>query len=764
MIISKKQLVLLSIVGLLVFGGIFIFIVRQLTRTVPTLSIPAAEQCGDTICDSGEGNVSCAVDCPAVAIRSDQWTQVNGPFGGWITDLEQVGDTLLAGTSYTYNLGGNGLYKIAEDFSWSALGGSTDSIQDVAVDPTDPQEIMIVTTRGLYRTTDGGQTWADIDLAVMQFTAVSMSKANPDLIFVGAVTETGVTVFTSLDNGEQWQAVTPLPEVDWSVQPIWAGISDAQVNFITVIAPHPENDQLLLVGTNSALFASDDQGNSWRRSDATFHRSDILDIATNPETPDEAYVRVGVFEEETCLAVAGMTDQTAAAAIEFERCAGVYKTEDFGQSWMRLPVHYFDPSEGSVVISALDTNTVYAIFSRKIYQSTDRGRSWDEFFWTHDQPFIPNVGIEKLAVQSNGTTVIAGRQGLWSLANDEDQWEDKNKGFIGSEVVDIVRAADGVLYAGTYSQGVFKSVDGGMNWTFASLNLENPYLMLLATHPAEPQTIFATTNGGIYVSHDGAGTWERIAEQAFGNAEILPGIAHFHGIAIDWQNPQRLYVGGGGDQYTPTNGQGISISTDGGITWQQSVAGFETNVHVSKIIIDKNTADIVYATTQGPTEFQDKTDAGQGVYKSVDAGKTWVTINHGLETVETNTIASDPTNPAVLYLGTDDDGLYKSSNGGSDWSKVTSPALPSQYGVGDIVVDPENSQTVFMSTVDYFRLFLSRGLVGDHGVYISRDGGNTWSSFNEGLRHQGVFSLELDATKKILYAGTRGGGVYWRTY
>ena len=61
----------------------------------------------------------------------------------------------------------------------------------------------------------------------------------------------------------------------------------------------------------------------------------------------------------------------------------------------------------------------------------------------------------------------------------------------------------------------------------------------------------------------------------------------------------------------------------------------------------------------------------------------------------------------------------------------------------------------------YFRLAGDRGALGDFGIYKSTDGGTTWEDFNKGLQHPGVFSLELNPETRILYAGTRAGGVYW---
>ena len=189
--------------------------------------------------------------------------------------------------------------------------------------------------------------------------------------------------------------------------------------------------------------------------------------------------------------------------------------------------------------------------------------------------------------------------------------------------------------------------------------------------------------------------------------------------------------------------------------------GFVRDVHVSKLIIDPNNNEIFYATTQGATEYTDKVGDGAGVFKSTDRGNNWTQINNGLDSLETNVLVVDPNDSETLYLGTDDDGVYKSIDGGDSWKKLNVSSLSKSFGVGDIVVDPQNSDNIYIGTVDYFRLSGNRGVLGDFGIYKSTDGGTTWEEFNSGLKHLGVFSLELSAENRILYAGTRAGGVYW---
>ena len=768
----KKKVIIFSVllvILLLLAAGYFVFkkseekdqpLNNNLNLPEPLAQYLFARECGNAQCEFQEDSANCPADCSKAELSVDKWTQVNGPYGGLITDLEKVGNTLWAATSFTYELGGNGIFEITnKGLEWKDLGGTNKRVLDVAVDPNDTKNIAFVADAP-FISWNGGKSWQRIDLEADSYTSVAMSAANPSLIFAGAVLNGKELVFVSLDDGKNWTKTSFLPETEWSVKPIWASITDESKNFIKVIEPHPANENILFVGTNSALFKSDDKGLNWKRVDAAFHRTDILGIKINPQNPDEVYVRVGVFEDLICMEAAGKEENSD--NLEKEKCAGVYKSNDLGKTWQQLDAYYFDPSEGGVFIDDNNPDIAYAIFSRKIFKTEDGGKTWKDFFFTHDEPFIPNTGIERLAAGENSDEVfIAGRQGLFHTEDAGEHWHERNNGFIGSEVVDIIKASDGTLYAGTYSLGMFKSTDQGQSWTFSSYNLENSYIMLIAAHSIEPQTIFVTTNGGVYVSFNSGLTWERVAKDFFSDSELLPGISHFHGIAFDPKNSNRIYVGGGGDQYSP-NGVGISISEDGGKNWKQANVGFEKDAHVSKIIVDENNSSIVYITTQGPTNFAEKTGSGHGVFKSADYGNTWKKINSGLETAEINTIALNPNDSNIIYLGTDDDGIYKSADGGNSWKKLFISQLPKKYGVGDVIVDPRNSDVIYAATVDYFRLFTDRGFVGDHGIYKSADGGASWQSFNEALEHTGIFALELDKEKSILYAGTRGGGIYWR--
>ena len=140
-------------------------------------------------------------------------------------------------------------------------------------------------------------------------------------------------------------------------------------------------------------------------------------------------------------------------------------------------------------------------------------------------------------------------QGVYRTYDEGSSWIETNTGFVGSEVVDIATATDGTMYATTYNIGIFKSIDNGKNWGFASFGIKNWYGMQLAPHPIDQDVVFATFGGGVYKSENAGGSWEII-----GGADLCDdpepggGNCHYHGIIVETDSPYKVLVGSGGDQ------------------------------------------------------------------------------------------------------------------------------------------------------------------------------------------------------------------------
>jgi len=200
------------------------------------------------------------------------------------------------------------------------------------------------------------------------------------------------------------------------------------------------------------------------------------------------------------------------------------------------------------------------------------------------------------------------------------------------------------------------------------------------------------------------------------------------------------------EYYFGATGGGLWKTTDGGQNWHPVTDGQLTSSSIGAVAVCEANPDVVYLGT-GETELRGNVMQGDGVYKSVDGGKTWK--NMGLK--ETQSIAKiriHPTDCNTVWVAafgvhsapSPDRGVYKSSNGGETWKKVL--YRDPQSGAIDLNVDPGNPAVMYASLWEAWRKSwgMSSGGPGS-GLFKSTDFGETWKeiSRNPGLPQTGVF-------------------------
>ncbi|MCB9081549.1 MAG: glycosyl hydrolase [Lewinellaceae bacterium] len=258
-----------------------------------------------------------------------------------------------------------------------------------------------------------------------------------------------------------------------------------------------------------------------------------------------------------------------------------------------------------------------------------------------------------------------------------------------------------------------------LQWRFAG-PLKGGRVNAVVGIPTQPFTYFlGSTGGGVWKTEDAGTTWVNISDRDFQSGTI-------GAIAIAPNDPNIIYVGTGEHAVRGTmtsHGDGVYRSTDGGQTWQH--LGLVESRHIAAIAIHPSNPDIVYVAAQGAQYGRSTT---RGVYRSTDGGRHWQQILYIDELTGACDLSLDPNNPRVLYAGMWDhqrqpwymrsggkgSGLYKSTDGGDNWEKLTN-GLPRDLGKVGIAVSPARLGRIF-AIVE----------AEEGGVYRSDDAGKSW--------------------------------------
>jgi len=248
---------------------------------------------------------------------------------------------------------------------------------------------------------------------------------------------------------------------------------------------------------------------------------------------------------------------------------------------------------------------------------------------------------------------------------------------------------------------------------------------------------------GVYKSFDGGKSFTNMG---------LKDSRQIGRILIDPRNSDIVFVAAEGSVWGPGGDRGLYKTTDGGKTWKK-VLEISENTGVNNVLLDPRNPDIMYASSEQRRRHV-FTKIGGGpetaLYKSTDGGEKWGKMTKGLPTVDMGGIGMDisPVNPDVLYAiieaAEDGSGFFRSSDRGASWQKMSDHTAQGQY-YNEIFCDPKDVDIVYsMETVSK----------------VTNDAGKTWKSIGLNKRHVDDHAMWIDPddTKHFLIGGD--GGVY----
>ena len=638
-------------------------------------------------------------------------------------------------------------------------------VSGVAVKPTDSNTVIHGVIEGDLLFSSEGGSESDIALSLRgtdnyRFSAVAYAPSSPETAYSSSSGRREGSQDRRGDSAEVY--LSSDSGQNWNL----AGICGGCGVFHTIIVD-PSDKNLLYAATVTGVRRSSDGGATWSKNLLTRldgRESEVLGIALKPDS----------------------TGHMLAATSE----RGVFRSDDSGTTWVESNQGLETNMTHKVVYSTSEPNVVYLTTHNGVYRSEDGGRNWK-----HSSNGLVYEFVSAIAVDPrNADVAYVGTASELHLFHTEHEQEGLHRG-----------------------EGIYKTVDGGLNWFLSDRDIEESNLIVMTPHPKLPFEMwtaasagrggFVTTSAGgswlfsasdaahypmvfayshsfpsiqyltsLYPnsefirSDDGGETWQKLGErlrdgvsqQTRDSGLYNPNKAwrvHSHGLAVAPSDSNIVYVGtisdsAGREDYS-LSGAHIFRSKDGGETFTEVTNGFptETATSINSIVIHPTNPDIVYLMT---SSFE--SEKGIGIYKTVNGGTEWFSVNNGLDR-ETNDIQIDPIDPEILYAATAN-GIYKTVNGGNSWESKSDGLLEGVVGF------PERRQReVFdlaLNPLNPMVLYAA----GYMGVYKSKNGGDSWYLVNRYLpiyssRAESAFDhdrvLEIDASGKVIYAivGTR---------
>lgn len=626
-----------------------------------------------------------------------------------------------------------------------------------------PNEYWFAATGGgLWKSIDGGISWqpmTDGKVDTAAFGGVAVCEANPDIVY--AITgETqlrgnilpGNGVWKTSDGGKTW-----------------AKIGLANVHNFSRVRIHPKNCDTVLVGgfghygapnADRGVYRTTDGGKNWTKTLYRDEKSGAVDISIDPANPDIVYAALWeAWRKPWGMSSGGpgsglfKSMDGGATWAEITRAAGLPKDGLIGKI--------------GVSVSPVDSNRVYAIIEHEaeggVYASNDAGKTWEKrnetrdlrqraFYYTRivadpkdkDRVYVLNVNFHRS--DDGGKTFPkkirvphGDNHDLWIAADNNNR---------------MVQANDG---------GANVSVNGGTSWTRQDFSTAQIYRLSLTAHQPWYACGGQQDNSTICVPSRAWGH-KNVLGGAYG---IAVGGGESGYVAPDPKNPDIFYAGSYGGlltRYDHATGKSrvINVRPDNPMGYSAGDIA-ERFQWTFPIVFDPHDPQTLYVTSQHVWKSRDEGQSWTKISPDLTladpatlgpSGGPITRDQTGVETYATIfALAPSRLEKDVIWAGSDDGLVHITRDGGASWANITPPAMPKYAKITTIEDSPHSPGTAYVVA--------HRFLLDDFTpiAFKTSDYGKTWTPITTGLAaDEMVRSIREDVSRPgLLFLGTERG-------
>ncbi|MBI4917439.1 MAG: hypothetical protein HY825_16490 [Acidobacteria bacterium] len=528
-------------------------------------------------------------------------------------------DVVLAGVNYGSYSSWGGLFRSTDGGQSWTLRTYFNNIRSLTSDPTQPAVIYLVANPGVKRSSNGGVDWAAANQG-LSYTApngnvytagigpIALAPSRPETLYAAGWTTTH-SVFVTDDGAAHWYLALDL---------------DAGYIAPRSIAVDPGDHRTAYLAVRShGLLRTPDGGATWSQLPDLVCGEDFAGrpvpfpfkvVAVDPSRPSRIYL--------------GLEGR------------GVLRSDDGGTTWSEANTGLTGASVSAIALDTADPSSMWAATGEGAARSRDGGRTWTAANTGIGEacgryigesgvpvPYCPNLeGIARVG----GRLIATGECGTYESTDDGDTWSSAPFGVFGRPVRDP-RPGGALFLLGT---SVLRSDDGGGSWQACAIDFaEYEHAVELAFDPTSSTDLVVLTNWQrVLRSSDGCATWSDLAPVPRFSCPATP---WFYGLSLAITGRGTLLAG------TPC---GLFASRDRGQSWLQEG---EADLQVPALAADGRSPWSVYAGT-----------IGHGVLESRDDGVTWSPSGSGLPPARIAALAFSP-GGTRLYALTAGNGIYE---------------------------------------------------------------------------------------------------------
>ena len=587
-----------------------------------------------------------------------------GPFGGSARTIAinpQNGRTLIVGSR-------DSLLFRSDDAgaSWRLLpfpSGTPGVFNSVLIDPHEPQHYYAgldagdTRDSGVYESKDGGETWqAFAGIRGSRIESLAMSPIHSSTLAAG----TSKGVFVSTDAGNTWRRISRA--------------NDPEMQDITALAFDPADTNILYAGTPHLPWKTTDGGATWHSiSTGLIDDSDIFSIKVDPKQPRLIFASAcsGIYRSDSAgeawIKIHGIPgthrrthiiaeDPRDSNTIFAGTTLGLFKSPDGGKTWR----HLNSEQVNWMVFDPANPNTLYlATEFAGILKSTDSGetlRPVNEGFANHRLSEITSDGKRLYAASTYeglyGGVFVSTDGGLqWTLRANEDALHGRNLDSLTASP-----AAGNVVFASS-EDSILKSVDGGATWdsipephVFAARAgararaVGHVHAVRMVQIGKGAPVLFAGTDAGLFRTSNSGISWEQVKAAGITGVPVL-------GIYAPPSGDSRLAV---------QTGSGLFFSVDAGHSWQSGPVPYGYYIYDVALPVDREVA-ILAATSRG-------------ILQSTDEGTHWKLVTDGVPASTIDSVRFNPSQAREAFL-VEYGKVYRTVDGGDSWQAFPDEGL-----------------------------------------------------------------------------------------